>query len=153
VDFLSRWFFGVVFDILKFEMVVIEIFVVVVGCMYCVDFVVGVMGGLVGNVWLIVWIGLVLLVFFVVELIILFDVWGFISWYVVFGVVLFLLVLFKIVIMGWCILCYYFGSMLYCCVGLLLVVFCLFGFFVVVGTLVLFGIGIVLVLLGELCSW
>ena len=109
-------------------------------------------GGPAGNARLTAWVGLLLLVLFLVELVTLIDVRGWIGWHVVVGTLLIPPSLLKTVTTGWRILRYYTGSGDYRTAGPPPMLLRLLGPLVIVSTLALLGSGLALILLGESSS-
>ncbi len=109
-------------------------------------------GGPAGNARLTAWIGLVLLVLSIAELLTLFDVRGLISWHVAIGTLLGPPALAKTASTGWRLVRYYSGHPAYREAGPPPMILRLLGPFVVLSTLSLIGSGVVLVLLGESSS-
>jgi hypothetical protein len=106
-------------------------------------------GGPAGNAVLTAWLGLVLLVMFVAELLTLFDVGGLISWHVAIGALLIPPALAKTASTGWRILGYYRGETHYVHAGPPPLLLRVLGPLVVVTTLAVLATGTVLVALGE----
>jgi hypothetical protein len=109
-------------------------------------------GGPAGNARLTAWIGLVLLVLSVAELLTLVNVRGLISWHVAIGALLGPPALAKTASTGWRLVRYYTGNPAYRQAGPPPLVLRLLGPLVVLSTLGLLGSGVVLVLLGESSS-
>jgi hypothetical protein len=106
-------------------------------------------GGPAGNARLTAWVGLVLLVLFLAELVTLLDVRGLISWHVALGVLLIPPALLKTASISWRILRYYTGSRPYRTAGPPPLFLRILGPLVVAATLLLLGSGIVVIVLGE----
>lgn len=109
-------------------------------------------GGPAGNASLTAWLGLLLLVLFLAELVTLLDVRGLISWHVVLGTLLIPPALLKTATTGWRIGRYYLGSPAYRQAGPPPLLLRLLGPGVVVSTLALLGSGLLLILLGPQSS-
>ncbi|HEU4567019.1 MAG TPA: hypothetical protein VFR99_03230 [Marmoricola sp.] len=106
-------------------------------------------GGPAGNAVLTAWVGLILLVLVVAELITLLNVTGLISWHVGIGIVLVGLALLKTATTSWRILRYYTGTPTYVTAGPPPTLLRLLGPLVIVSTLGVLGSGIVLVAVGP----
>jgi hypothetical protein len=106
-------------------------------------------GGPAGNARLTAWTGLVLLVLFLVELVTLLDIRGFISWHIVVGVLLVPPALVKTATTGWRIVRYYTGRPSYRRAGPPPMLLRILGPFVVLFTLAVLGSGLVLIVLGT----
>jgi hypothetical protein len=106
-------------------------------------------GGPAGNARLTAWLGLVLLVLFLAELVTLLDVRGLISWHVALGVLLVPPALLKTASTGWRFLRYYTRGRPYVEAGPPILPLRLLGPLVVISTLGLLGSGLVLIALGE----
>jgi hypothetical protein len=106
-------------------------------------------GGPAGNARLTAWLGLVLLVLSVGQLLTLFDVRGFITWHVVIGLLLVPPALAKTASTGWRIARYYAGASAYRTAGPPPLLLRLLGPLVVASTLGLLGTGVLLVLVGP----
>jgi hypothetical protein len=106
-------------------------------------------GGPAGNAQLTAWIGLVLLVAFLAELVTLLDVTALISWHIAIGVLLVPPALVKTATTGWRILRYYTGNRPYLQAGPPPLLLRLLGPLVVVTTLALLGTGLALIPLGP----
>lgn len=106
-------------------------------------------GGPAGNALLTAWVGVVLLVLFVAELVTLLDVQGLITWHVALGAVLIPPALAKTASTGWRIARYYTGNGSYRQAGPPPLVLRLLGPLVVLTTLALLASGVVLVVLGQ----
>lgn len=109
-------------------------------------------GGPAGNARLTAWLGLVLLVLFVVELATLLDVIGLLSWHVVVGVLLVPPALVKTGTTGWRIIRYYTRSPGYRKAGPPPLVLRVLGPLVVLFTLAVLGSGLALLALGPNAS-
>lgn len=109
-------------------------------------------GGPAGNAKLTAWVGLLLLVLFLAELLTLLDVRGLISWHVAIGAILIPPALLKTATTGWRIVRYYAGSPAYQAAGPPALALRLLGPLVVLSTLAVLATGVVLVLLGESSS-
>lgn len=106
-------------------------------------------GGPAGNARLTAWIGLVILLLGLAELITLIDVRGLISWHVVIGTLLIPPALLKTASTGWRIVRYYRGNPDYVQAGPPPLVLRVLGPGVVLSTLGLLGSGLILILVGE----
>ena len=106
-------------------------------------------GGPAGNALLTAWLGLVLLVLFLLEGLTLLDVRGLLTWHVALGALLVPPVLAKTATTGWRVVRYYTGQREYRAAGPPPLVLRLLGPLVVLTSLVLLGSGVALVLLGE----
>lgn len=106
-------------------------------------------GGPAGNAVLTAWLGLLLLVLVVAELVTLLDVTGLISWHVGVGIVLVGLALLKTATTSWRILRYYGGAPTYVAAGPPPTLLRLLGPLVVLSTLGVLGSGIALVAVGP----
>ncbi|MGN6331198.1 MAG: hypothetical protein ACTHOD_06025 [Motilibacteraceae bacterium] len=106
-------------------------------------------GGPAGNAMLTAWVGLLLLVLVIAELVTLLDVTGLISWHVGIGIVLVGLALLKTATTSWRILRYYIGTPTYVTAGPPPTLLRLLGPLVIVSTLGVLGSGIVLVAVGP----
>lgn len=106
-------------------------------------------GGPAGNARLTSWVGLLLLIVIVVELLTLLDVTGLIRWHVGVGIVFTALVLVKTASTGWRIVRYYTGSSLYRAAGPPPLLLRLLGPLVIVSTLGVLGSGYALIALGP----
>lgn len=109
-------------------------------------------GGPAGNAALTAWLGLVLLVMFVGELLTLFDVHGLINWHVAIGALLIPPALAKTASTGWRIIGYYRGEAHYVHAGPPPLLLRVLGPLVVATTLAVLATGTVLVALGEQTS-
>lgn len=106
-------------------------------------------GGPAGNAALTAWVGLVLLVGAVADLLTLFNITGLLSWHVAIGALLIPPAVVKTAATGWRIARYYFGNAPYQEAGPPPMLLRLLGPLVVVSTLGLLGSGVLLVLLGP----
>jgi hypothetical protein len=106
-------------------------------------------GGPAGNARLTAWTGLVLLVLFLVELVTLLDIRGFISWHIVVGVLLVPPALVKTATTGWRIVRYYTGRPSYRRAGPPPMPLRILGPLVVLSTLAVLGTGLALIALGS----
>jgi hypothetical protein len=106
-------------------------------------------GGPAGNANLTAWLGLVLLLAFLAELVTLLDVRSLISWHVAIGVCLVPPALMKTATTGWRIVRYYTGSRTYRVAGPPPILLRLLGPLVVITTLGLLATGLVLVFLSP----
>jgi hypothetical protein len=106
-------------------------------------------GGPAGNAQLTAWIGLVLLIAFIAELVTLLDVTALISWHIAIGVLLVPPALAKTATTSWRILRYYAGSRPYRQAGPPPLLLRLLGPLVVVTTLAVLGSGLALIALGP----
>lgn len=106
-------------------------------------------GGPAGNAQLTAWIGLILLVLFLAELVTLLDVTKLISWHIVIGVLLVPPALVKTATTGWRILRYYTGTRAYRQAGPPPLLLRLLGPLVVLSTLALLGSGLALIAVGP----
>lgn len=113
------------------------------------DPVVGRTGGPAGNARLTSWVGLVLLVLIVAELITLLNVTGLIGWHVGVGIALVAFTLVKVASTGWRAARYYRGSPVYRTAGPPPTLLRLLGPGVVVSTLGVLGSGLALVAIGP----
>lgn len=113
------------------------------------DPVVGVGGGPAGNAALTAWIGLILLVLFLVELATLINVRSLISWHVFVGVLLIPPALAKTATTGWRIVRYYTGQRQYRAAGPPPLILRMLGPLVVATTLGLLGSGLALILINP----
>jgi hypothetical protein len=106
-------------------------------------------GGPAGNARLAAWVGVLLLVLFLAELVTLIDVHALISWHLAVGVVLIPPSIAKTATTGWRIARYYTGDTSYRTAGPPPLLLRVLGPLVVLATLALLGTGLALVLLGE----
>jgi hypothetical protein len=106
-------------------------------------------GGPAGNAQLTAWLGLVLLVLFLAELVTLLDVKGLISWHIGLGLLLIPPALAKTASTGWRILRYYAGAQPYVQAGPPPFLLRLLGPLVIAGTLAVLGTGVLLIALGR----
>ncbi|MGH3414080.1 MAG: hypothetical protein ACRDPH_13475 [Marmoricola sp.] len=106
-------------------------------------------GGPAGNALLTAWIGVVLLVLFVAQLLTLFDIGGLISWHVAIGALLLPPALAKTGATAWRLVHYYRGHRAYVAAGPPPALLRWLGPAVVASTLALLGTGTTLVLLGA----
>lgn len=106
-------------------------------------------GGPAGGARLTAWLGLVLLVLFLAQLVTLFDVRGLITWHLALGLLLVPPSLAKTATTGWRVVRYYRGSPAYRSAGPPPTLLRLLGPLVVAGTLAVLGTGIALVVLGP----
>ncbi|MDQ1695607.1 MAG: hypothetical protein QOJ03_960 [Frankiaceae bacterium] len=106
-------------------------------------------GGPAGNARLTAWLGLVLLVLFIVEVLTLISLDATISIHVLVGAALVPLVLLKTATTGWRILRYYFGSVDYRTAGPPPLLLRLLGPLVVLTSLAVLGSGLALIALGD----
>jgi hypothetical protein len=106
-------------------------------------------GGPAGNARLTAWLGWILLVLFVAELVTLLDVNGLISWHVAVGVLLVPPALAKTGTTGWRILRYYTGERSYRSAGPPPMLLRLLGPLVIFGSLGVLGSGLALIALGP----
>jgi hypothetical protein len=113
------------------------------------DPVVGPGAGPAGNAQLTAWLGLLLLVLFLAELVTVLDVKGLISWHIAFGVLLIPPALAKTATTGWRVLRYYAGTAAYVGAGPPPLLLRLLGPLVVLGTLAVLGTGVLVTLLGR----
>lgn len=106
-------------------------------------------GGPAGNARLTAWLGLLLLVLFLAQLITLFDVRGLITWHLSLGLLLLPPSLVKTATTGWRVARYYTGSQTYGQAGPPPLLLRLLGPLVVLTTLALLGTGILLIAVGS----
>jgi len=106
-------------------------------------------GGPAGNARLTAWLGLVLLVLFLAELVTLLDVRGLVSWHVVIGALLVPPALAKTGSTGWRMLRYYTGNRPYRVSGPPPLILRALGPLVVITTLAVLGSGVALILTGP----
>lgn len=106
-------------------------------------------GGPAGNAQLTAWLGLLLLVLFVTELVTVLDVNGLISWHIGIGVLLIPPSLAKTATTGWRLIRYYTKSDAYVVAGPPPLLLRLLGPLVVLGTLGVLGTGVLVTLLGT----
>ena len=111
------------------------------------DPVVPVTGGPAGNAVLTAWIGIVLLVLLVAQLLTLFDVWGFLTWHIAIGLLLIPPALAKTASTGWRMIRYYAGHRGYRRAGPPPLLLRLLGPLVVVSTVAVLASGVVLILI------
>lgn len=109
-------------------------------------------GGPAGNAKLTAWIGLLLLLLFLAELVTLLDVRGLISWHIAIGAILIPPALLKTATTGWRIVRYYGGSAAYQDAGPPPLALRLLGPLVVLSTLAVLATGVMLVLIGQSSS-
>jgi hypothetical protein len=109
-------------------------------------------GGPAGNARLTAWLGLLVLIVSVAELVTLLDVGGLIRWHVGIGIALTALALAKIGTTGWRMLRYYAGSADYVTAGPPPLLLRLLGPFVVLSTLGVLGTGFALIAIGRSAS-
>ena len=110
-------------------------------------------GGPAGNARLTAWLGLVLLVLFLAELITLLNVSGLITWHIAIGVLLIPPSLAKTATTGWRMVRYYLRSSPYVKAGPPPTLLRLLGPFVVLGTLAVLGSGVMLIGLGPTATF
>ncbi len=113
------------------------------------DPVVGSTGGPAGNARLTAWLGLVLLVLFLAELVTLLNVRGLITWHIALGALLIPPSLAKTAATGWRVVRYYRRSAPYVEAGPPPLLLRLLGPLVVLGTLTVLGTGVLVELLGP----
>jgi hypothetical protein len=106
-------------------------------------------GGPAGNATLTAWVGVLLLVLFLAELVTLLDVHGLISWHIALGALLIPPALLKTATTGWRIIRYYLGDPDYVTAGPPPILLRLLGPLVVLSTLAVLGSGVALVLIGD----
>ena len=110
-------------------------------------------GGPAGNAHLTAWLGLLLLVLFLAELVTLIDLSGLITWHIAIGVLLVPPALAKTATTGWRMVRYYTGSRPYVEAGPPPLLLRLLGPLVVLGTLAVLGSGVLLVGLGPTATF
>ncbi len=106
-------------------------------------------GGPAGNAQLTAWLGLILLVLFLAELVTLLNVRGLINWHLTFGLLLIPPALAKIATTGWRIARYYTGAQIYQRAGPPPLLLRLLGPLVILSTLALLGTGVALTAVGP----
>ena len=134
---------------LRFPPVVADVVDTALGRAHRDDPALGRTGGPAGNARLTAWLGLLLLVAFVVECGTLLNLWQLMTVHIVVGVVLVALVLAKTATTGWRIVRYYLGDPAYRQAGPPPLLLRLLGPLVVLGGLAVLGTGLALVALGA----